>query len=50
MNLLKKFSGNPGVDELLKTAPKQVEDAGFDGTMPDKIRDQAVKLILKYHK
>ncbi len=50
LKALEKYAGNPGVDELLKTAPKQVEDAGFDGTMPDKIRDQAVKLILKYHK
>jgi hypothetical protein len=45
-----KYAGNPDVDKLLKTAAKQVEDGGFDATVPDKIRAEVVKLMKKYQR
>ena len=50
LKLLKKYSGKPGVDELLKNAAKRVEDAAFDATVPDKIRSEVVELLKKYHR
>ena len=50
LKLLKKYSGKPGVDELLKNAAKRVEDAAFDATIPDKIRSEVVELLKKYHR
>ena len=50
LKVLEKYAGNPDVDKLLKEAAKRVEDGGFDGTVPDKIRAEAVALIKKYQK
>ena len=50
MTALEKYAGKPDVDKLLKEAAKRVEDGSFDGSVPDKIRAEAVKLIKKYQK
>ena len=50
LKVLEKYAGNPDVDKLLKEAAKRVEDGGFDGTVPDKIRAEAIALIKKYLK
>jgi hypothetical protein len=50
LKALEKYAGNPDVDKLLKTAAKQVEDGGFDATVPDKIRAEVVKLMKKYQR
>ena len=50
MKALEKYAGKPDVDKLLKEAAKRVEDGSFDGTVPDRIRAEVVKLIKKYQK
>ena len=50
MKALEKYAGKPDVDKLHKEAAKRVEDGSFDGTVPDKIRAEVVKLIKKYQK
>ena len=50
LDALKDFADKPEVAEFLKKAPDRVLNAVHDFAVPDRIRDEAVELLKKYHR
>ena len=48
--LLQKYQNIPEVAKFLKEAPAKVVNTAHNSTLPDQMRREAIKLILKYHK
>ncbi len=50
LQLLQKYQQHSDVAKFLKDMPAKVVNTAHDSKLPDSVRNQAIKLLLKYHK